>query len=107
MLKPDRSGAKHVGVAGQETHDAFALTGGGVFVWHGRSRRLAGRADQAGIHPCIDIALGIANRPATILEEFGAAADATELFEVCWAEAGVGGALRRIESRIASVRKGG
>ena len=109
VLKPNRSGAKYVGVAAKQTHDAFAPNrGGGVSRFeHGHSRCFAGRTDQAGIHPRIDIALGVANRPATVLEELRSTTDATQLFEVGRAKSGVGSALRRIESRIASVRQRG
>ena len=109
MLKPDRSGAKYVGVAAKQTHDAFApsRSGGVSLSEHGRSRRFAGRVVPAGIHPGIDIALGVANRATTVLKKLRAAASAAQLFEIGGAKPGVCGALNRIESRIASVRQWG
>ena len=110
MLKPELCGGKCIGVASQQTHDAFAPSpSGGVSRFgHGRSRRrFAGRVVPAGIHPGIYISFGVANRATTVLEELRAAASAAQLFEKGGAKPGVSGALHRIESRIATIRQWG
>ena len=58
MLKANRGGAKDVGVTGQETYDAFALTGGGVSLSdHDRSRRLL-RFGQSPSDEALDAGIG-------------------------------------------------
>ena len=56
MLKPDRYGAKYVGVAAKQTFDAFALKGGGVSLSeHDRSRGFASGLEAVRFFPYFDV----------------------------------------------------
>ena len=55
MLKANRGGAKDVGVTGQETYDAFALTGGGVWFSEHGSFDLAGGLVAVRFLPHFDV----------------------------------------------------